>query len=366
MERQRAALGAARYLPHDLVLEVDEHHPISHGALCIDLVITDGVIREAEPVIGFVHRSAEKLFESRDYRQIMMLANRHDWLDGFHGELLIALTVEAALGIVPPSRATWSRVLLAELDRLTTALLWCSFSTSVDLRAMREPLLAFMQQVSGSRIHPMITRIGGLAHALPDLTELESLLPDVVGSFDAVRTDIRDGGLGGVAVISPQTVRDFDLGGVIAAASGIDRDLRFHRPYLAYAECAQMAPRISDTSADAAARLLALVDVMSSSAAIIRFAGQRLRDLVSDPIDVPLPKVVRVPHGTTYQQVESPLGMSGALLVGAGDKTPWRLKLSTPSFHVLQALPSILAGLPLTELTAALTSLPFVVGDADR
>ena len=110
MQELLVAVGAARYLDHDVVLELDDLHPASHAALQIRLTLDDqGLIGAADPQVGLLHRSAEKLFEARDYRQIMMLANRHDWLSAFSSELGVALTVEAAMGIIPPPRATWTR-----------------------------------------------------------------------------------------------------------------------------------------------------------------------------------------------------------------------------------------------------------------
>ena len=368
LESMRVALGAASFLDHDLQLDIDDRHPIGHGGLAFDITTTDGVITHCAPKIGFMHRSAEKLYESRDYRQIMMLANRHDWLSGFHGERLIALTVEEALGITPPARATWTRTLLAEVDRLTTSLLWCSFVTSAPLREMREPVLDFMQQVSGSRIHPMINRIGGLAHPLSNeaLDHLPELLEPIAARVPDVAHDIERASLRGVGIVRTDVVERFDCSGIIARASGVDRDLRFGRPYLAYASCSELAPIITDTGGDAQARYGAFLAVMESSLRIIARAIQVVRDLADEPIDVPLPKVVRVPHSTTFMQVESPIGISGALLVGAGDKTPLRLKLTTPSFHTMQALPAIVQGTRLEHLGTVLMSLPMIVGDIDR
>ena len=367
-ESIRVALGATTFLEHDLQLDVDDRHPICHGGLVFDISTTDGVITHCVPQIGFMHRSAEKLYESRDYRQIMMLANRHDWLSGFHGELLVALTVEEALGITPPARATWTRMLLAEVNRLTTSMMWCSFLTSTPLRALREPLLDFMQQVSGSRIHPMINRIGGLAHPIPteSLDHLPELLEPIAARLPDIRQDIARAPLRGIGIVREDVVEAFDCSGIIAQASGVDRDLRFGDPYLAYASCMECTPIITDTAGDASARYGALLAVMQSSLDIIARAIAVLRDLTDEPIDVPLPKVVRVPNSTTFMQVESPIGISGALLVSAGDKTPWRLKLTTPSFHTMQALPTIVQGIELDQLSTVLMSLPMIVGDIDR
>lgn len=368
MIKIRAAIGAARFLDHDLAIELNDGHPLSHGALQIDLVVDGDVITSAEPRIGFMHRSAEKLFESRDYRQLMMLANRHDWLNAFHGELVIALALENALGLNPPVRATWTRMLLAELNRISTSALFLSFVSTIPLRQMREPLLEFQQRISGSRIHPMINRIGGLAHGVSpaDLEDLAAALLPIQYSLDDVSADLRNQGGQGVGVVQPGVIEVFTITGVTAAASGVGNDLRFRDPYLAYGDLGQCAPIIVETKGDIAARYAAHVAVMRSSLQMIEIIINRLQEIGNEPIHVPLPKVVRVPQSMTFAQVESPLGTTGALIVSAGDKYPWRLKLSTPSFHIMQALPIILPGVRVSDLHEVLKSLPMVTGDVDR
>jgi len=364
----RAAIGAARFLPHDVMISIDERHPLTHGALQLDLQVDGETITAVRPQVGFMHRSAEKLFESRDYRQIMMLANRHDWLNAFHGELVIALALEEALGLIPPARATWTRMLLAEVNRVSTYALYLSFVSRVPLREMREPLLAFQQTVSGSRIHPMINRIGGLAHGVSadDLTALTQTLQPIRDSLEQVTADLSECDLHNIGVIPAHVIEAFAITGPSSAASGVVKDLRFRSPYLAYGELADFEPTIDSHAGDVMSRYLAQISVLRSSLAMVEVIIERLASMQDDPIHVPLPKVVRVPQSMTFAQVESPLGTSGALIVSAGDKQPWRLKLSTPSFHVMQALPSFLPGQRLANLDQILMSLPLVVGDVDR
>jgi NADH-quinone oxidoreductase subunit D len=368
MRNLTVAIGSAAYLPHDVVLDIDDRHPLSHGALQLELTLDGDTITSATPRIGFMHRSAEKLFESRDYRQIMMLANRHDWLNAFHGELVIALALEEALGLTPPPRATWTRLLLAEMNRISTHLLFLSFVTDVDLRGLREPMLEFQQRVSGSRIHPMINRIGGLAHGLDDadLAEVTRLIDVVNAQLDTVSTDHLHGSLRGLASVSADVVTAWNISGVTAMATGVTRDVRFDQPYLAYLELATLAPVPTDTAGDALARYRCLIDQIRASSAMIHAAMAKLTELSGEDIHVPLPKVVRLPQSQTYVQVESPLGATGALVVSAGDKTPWRLKLNTPSFHLMQALQVIMPGNSIADCDHLLMSLPLVIGDVDR
>ena len=375
-EQVKVAVGPTQYLPHDLTLDIDDRHPLAHGGFQLDLDVTDSVIVTATPRVGFLHRSAEKLFESRDYRQIMMLANRHDWYSSFHGELVIGLAVEEALGITPPERASITRTLLAEINRLNVSLIYAGCALPRGDKAgdaalqLRERILDWMQGVSGSRIHPMINRIGGLAHpvtgeSLADfdivITALQSLQPDLTTALLAHTQNLVD-----VAIVSPEQVQGFGLSGPIARAAGVDADVRRTDPYAAYGQFTEFLPAPLATAGGIQGRYQVLLHEMAASTAMVSAMAERLRELGAGPIDVPLPKVVRVPESTTYSWVEGPIGRTGALLVSTGDKLPWRLALNTPSSHSMQALTAILPGVQMAHLAAAVTSIFMVIGDVDR
>ena len=375
-ERLRVAIGPTQYLPHDLALDIDDRHPLAHGGFQLDIEVVDGVIVQAEPHAGFLHRSAEKLFESRDYRQIMMLANRHDWYSSFHGELVIGLAVEEATGITPPERASVSRTLLAEVNRINVALIFAGCALPREHRVsraallLRERILDWMQQVSGSRIHPMINRIGGLAHPIT----VESLADwaDIQPALRAVQSDLADAlsehtrPQAAVAVVTEQQVHDFGLSGPVAKAAGVDIDVRRTDPYASYQEFADLLPAAQPAMGGVQGRYQALVQEMASALAITAAAAERLAQLGPGPIDVPLPKVVRVPESMTYRWVEGPIGRTGAFLVSNGDKLPWRLALNTPSRHSMSALTQILCGVRVDDLAAAVSSIFMVIGDVDR
>lgn len=371
----RVAVGSARYLPHDRVLDVDDRHPLQQGALQLDLTVADGVITGAEPRIGFVHRSAEKLFESRDYRQIMMLANRHDWLSSFHGELCIALTAESALGITPPALATWSRTLLAELNRMNVGLhfLGTSLRTHPEIQAatlvLRERILHLYERASGSRIHPMINRIGGLAYALDTdlLDDMTAVTHETADHLPPLRAALEAefAGLDTLAPVTAEQVAQFGLSGPVARSAGSTTDLRRDAPYLAYGELEEFLP-VDEIPGGVLGRHLALHQQLVVSTRLLHPCIEQVHALTGTPIDVPLPKVVRLPESETYGQIEGPIGVTGALIVSRGDSMPWRLKLNTPSFHTMHALTEVLIGVPLAELSPVMASMYVVVGDIDR
>src|SRR5205814_10266297 len=159
----------------DMVLNIGPQHPATHGVLRLALTLDGERIIRADPVIGYMHRGAEKLFEARDYRQIIVLANRHDWLSAFANELGVVLAVERMLGMEVPQRAVWLRTLLAEMNRTLNHLMFLG-SYPLEIGAItpvfyafreRETLQAVMEEVSGGRMHYMFNRVGGLKEEVP-------------------------------------------------------------------------------------------------------------------------------------------------------------------------------------------------------
>ena len=168
-------MGAGGLATADMVLNIGPQHPATHGVLRLRIVVDGERIVSAEPIVGYMHRGAEKLFEVRDYRQIVVLANRHDWLSAFANELGVVLGVERMLGMEVPERAVWARTLLAELNRVLNHLMFLG-SYPLELGAItpifyafreREELQAVMEEASGGRMHYMFNRVGGLKEDLP-------------------------------------------------------------------------------------------------------------------------------------------------------------------------------------------------------
>lgn len=377
-ERIIAAIGMARYLPNEnlptesdktLNLDLGDFHPSAHGGLQLDLTVEDGQVRTCEARIGLMHRSTEKLFEARDYRQIMMLANRHDWLSAVSSEIGVALAVEQATGITPPERATWSRMLLAEAGRLGTIALFAAASGAPDALALRERWASWQESATGGRVHPMINRIGGLEHAIPvsALTEILNIcqsadtLRDRWSEFFESRTELR-----GLAVLAEGDARDFACSGAVGQGSGIDWDIRRDDPYMFYEQLREDWSSPVRTAGDALSRHLSLVDQLALSTNIIRHCVAELSELSDEPFSVVLPKTLRAPEGLVHVRTQNPLGIAGWLLVSDGDVMPVRLKARTPSFAHLQAMQRALKGTPIELLSEAVGSFFFVTGDADR
>ncbi len=362
--------------PPDYVVPLAPQHPSAHGALRVRLTLEGDRIGAAEPLVGYLHRGAEKLFEARDYRQIVVLANRHDWLSAFSSELGVVLAVERMMGVAVPGRAVWIRMLLAELNRALSHLAFlASFPYGDDAGAPygevqreRERLLAVMEEVSGGRVHYMFNRVGGLKEDLP-----AGWRDRARAAVAAVRTGIVESLPGrlagterwsGVGVLDRDAAASYGVSGPIARASGLDLDLRRDDPYLGYAELD--VPAVLRSAGDVPARLSCLYDETLASLDLADACLDRLAALAAGPVVARLPKTVRAPEGATYAWTENPLGVNGYFLVSRGERTPWRLKLRTASFNNVAALPALLPGCYVADLPAILGSLPFVAGDIDK
>lgn len=367
----------------DMVLNIGPQHPATHGVLRLRVTLDGERIVECEPIIGYMHRGAEKLFEVRDYRQILVLSNRHDWLSAFSSELGVVLAVERMLGMEVPVRATWTRMLLAELNRVLNHLMFLG-AYPLEIGAItpifyafreRETIQEVMEEIAGGRLHYMFNRVGGLKEDIPAgwLRRTGAAVAAVRGRVGRIEELILENEIFrartvGVGVLSPELVQQYGVSGPIARASGVDFDLRRDDPYLAYDELlAAGVLRVPlRTAGDCHSRFGLLFDQLRVSLDIADACLERLAELPPGPINVRLPKIVKAPEGHTYCWTENPLGINAYLLVSRGEKTPWRLKLRTASFNNISVLPQLLRGCVVADMIAILGSMFFVVGDIDK
>lgn len=363
----------------DMILNIGPQHPSTHGVLRLRLTLDGERISSAEPIVGYMHRGAEKLFEVRDYRQIIVLANRHDWLSAFANELGVVLAVERMLGMEVPVRAVWTRTLMAELNRVLSHLMFLG-SYPLELGAItpvfyafreRETLQAVMEEISGGRMHYMFNRVGGLKEEIPEgwtgrvaqaVADVRRRLPDIENLVTG--NEIFLARTRGVGVLDRDTIMQYGVSGPIARASGVDVDLRRDEPYLAYGELPVKV--VTRSAGDCHARFEVLLEQVKVSLDLADACVERLLDLPPGPVNQRLPKVLKVPEGHTYAWTESPLGLNGYYLVSRGEKTPWRMKLRSASFNNVQVLREMLPGHLVADMVAILGSMFFVVGDIDK
>jgi NADH-quinone oxidoreductase subunit D len=362
----------------DMVLNIGPQHPSTHGVLRLKLVLDGERVRSAEPIVGYMHRGAEKLFEVRDYRQIIVLANRHDWLSAFANELGVVLAVERLMGLEVPERAVWLRTALAELNRVLNHLMFLG-SYPLEIGAItpmfyafreRETLQAVMEEIAGGRMHFMFNRVGGVKEEAPAgwTRRARQAIGDVRRGMGDLADIIRHNEIFlartvGVGVLTAAQAAAYGASGPVGRASGLDLDLRRDEPYLAYGQLD--VPVVTRTAGDCHARFECLLDQVYVSLDLAQRCLDEL-DRVTGPVNVRLPKVVKAPEGHTYAWTENPLGINGYYLVSRGEKTPWRLKLRTASYANVQALSTLLPGCLVPDLIAILGSMFFVVGDIDK
>ncbi|MEU8302960.1 NADH-quinone oxidoreductase subunit D [Actinomadura sp. NPDC048955] len=371
--------GAKELATEDMTLNIGPQHPSTHGVLRLKLTLDGERISAAEPIVGYMHRGAEKLFEVRDFRQIIVLANRHDWLSAFSSELGVVLAVERMLGMEVPVRAVWARTLLAELNRVLNHLMFLG-SYPLEVGAItpifyafreREVLQRVMEEISGGRMHYMFNRVGGLKEELPagwtararaavsEVRARMSDIDDLIMGNEIFRARTR-----GVGVLTQEQILQYGVSGPIARASGLDFDLRRDEPYLAYGELDVRV--VTRSEGDCLARFECLLDQVHASLDLADACLDHIAELPPGPINQRLPKVLKVPEGHTYAWTENPLGLNGYYLVSRGEKTPWRMKLRSASYNNVQVLAELLPGNLVADMIAILGSMFFVVGDIDK
>jgi len=349
------------------------HAPATHGMLQVSCQLDGDTIVSATPLLGSMHRGAEKLFESRDYRQVIALANRHEWLSAYSGEVGVAQLIESALGIEVPEAAQWFRTLLLEFNRVTSHLAflagfpWADPELTQNLRSSRELWVKHYRDYTGSRMHPMLTQIGGLSQA-PESAWLQEVLRISLDTAQIILESNWTELLApyeDVGKLSRSEAVAQSLSGPVARASGYAIDAREFATDVKYQELTSFAVVIQ-TGGDVSSRILQLVDEVTLSLAMISELIEKCADLVAEEVNVLLPKVVRVPEGTYEHSIETPLGIASWFLVSRNDKTPYRLKLRPASLHTVLALSTVLAGASRQNFDAIVASMPFIAGDADR
>ncbi len=361
----------------EMLLNIGPQHPSTHGVLRVVLELDGERIVRAEPVIGYMHRAAEKLAEFRDPLQVMVLMNRHDWISAFNNEIGWVLAVETMLGIEVPERAQWIRTMLAEWNRILNHLMFCG-SYPLELGAMtpvfyafreREMIQALLESTTGARMHHSFARIGGLKDDLPrgfvrQSREVLAWVRAKMGEFEdlVMGNEIIHARTRNVGVLPPGVAVAYGCSGPVLQASGVPMDPRRDEPYLKYGEVEFDVP--VGTNGDSYDRLWVLVQRIYESCRIIE---QCLDKLPPGPFVAPkLPKKIKIPAGEVYVRTENPLGLMGYYVVGDGGEAPYRLKMRTASFSNVSVIPELLRGALVPDLVSVLGSVFFVVGDVDR
>jgi NADH-quinone oxidoreductase subunit D len=368
--------GSGPLATEEMILNIGPQHPSTHGVLRVILELDGEVITRAEPVIGYMHRAAEKLAEYRDARQVLVLMNRHDWISAFNNELGWVIAVERLAGIEVPDRAQWIRTMMAEWNRILNHLMF-SGSYPLELGAMtpifyafreREMIQDLMESATGARMHHSYARVGGLKDDLPAgflkrAREVLGITRKRIAEFETLimGNEIVHQRTRNVGVLPADMAVAFGCSGPVLQASGVAMDPRKDEPYEKYGEVEFQVPIARN--GDCFDRLWVLIERMKQSCDIIE---QCMDKLPPGPFRADkLPKTLKL-DGEVYVRTENPLGLMGYYVVGDGQKEPYRLKMRTSSFSNVSVIPAMLPGTLVPDLIAILGSIFFVVGDVDR
>ena len=368
-------LPSGEFSTEEMILNIGPQHPSTHGVLRVVLELDGEVITKAEPVIGYMHRAAEKLAEYRDARQVLVLMNRHDWISAFNNELGWTIAVERLAGIEVPERAQWIRTMFAEWNRILSHLMF-NGSYPLELGAMtpmfyvfreREMIQDLMESATGARMHHSFARVGGLKDDLP-----RGFLKESAETLKWMRKKLRDyenlimgneiihARTKGVGVLPADVAIAYGTSGPVLQASGVPMDPRKDEPYEKYDELEFDVP-VGKTG-DCYDRLWVLFQRMHQSCNIIEQCMDKLPGGGYIAKKVP----TKIPEGEVYVRTENPLGLMAYYLIGTNHEHPYRLKMRTASYSNVCVLPWLLKDQLLPDLIAILGSVFFLVGDVDK
>jgi NADH-quinone oxidoreductase subunit D len=385
-----------------MTVNMGPQHPSTHGVLRLVLELDGETVVSASTTIGYLHTGIEKTAENKKWQQVVPLVERMDYLAGQHNSLAYCLSVEKLLGIEVPDRVRWIRMLLAELQRINSHLVWLGTHV-MDLGAVsvllycfreRELLLNINEMIAGFRLFPSYMRVGGLREDLPTgfheavrafLDRFPSRLKEIEDLVNANPIFLRR--TRGIGVLTKEDAVQLGMIGPIARASGVGYDVRRAFPYLNYSQVDFEVP--TRPEGDVYARYMLRVREIWESVKICRQCVDRIAPRgefeVADPRIVPPPKDkvytemealiqhfliwsqgFTVPAGEACVPVEGPRGEQGFYVVSDGTNRPWRVKSRAPSLLACQALPKMIVGGLIADVIAIIGSTDVVMGDCDR
>jgi NADH-quinone oxidoreductase subunit D len=384
-----------------MTINMGPQHPSTHGVLRLILELDGETVVKATPHIGFLHRGVEKLAEYKTYHQFITLTDRLDYLAPLSNNLGYVQAVEKLLNIEAPKRSQYIRMILCELTRIQSHLLWLA-TQALDIGAMtvffycfreRETINNIFEMAAGARMNLSYFRIGGVARDLPDgfvekVREFVNDFPARLRDYETLLTKnkiwlMRTKNVG---VISAEDAINYGLSGPSIRGSGVKWDVRKSEPYSSYDEMDFIIP--VGQNGDVYDRYIVRLEEMRQSNEIVRQAMDTIPKgkFIADLPDVTLPpkenlkksmeamihhfKVVTdgicPPVGEVYSCVEAPKGELGFYIVSDGTKNPYRIKIRPPSFVNLEGLPKMVEGRLIADVVAVIGSLDIVLGEIDR
>jgi len=384
-----------------LTVNFGPNHPSTHGVLRLIVDLHGEEVVGLAAVVGYLHTGFEKSMEQKSWWKAITYAPRIDYVSFQNNELVFVLAVEKLLAIEVPARATWMRMLLAELNRIHSHLVWLG-TAALELGAIsmfwycfreRDRILDLFELVAGFRMHTRYFQVGGLAEDVPpgfwdECAKFVEVMPKAIDDYETLidRNEIWLERTQGVGLLSTDDAIALGQSGPVLRGSGVDWDLRRAQPYLAYDQVDFQVPVYAE--GDVYARYRVRMEEMRESVRIVEQAMRRMPDgpWIADDRKVVLPpreelhtsmeslihhfKIVtegfRVPEGEVYVTIESPRGELGCYVVSDGGPKPWRVKFRAPSFVALEATATCMREALVADMIAIVGSLDTVMGEVDR
>ncbi|MEX1195439.1 MAG: NADH-quinone oxidoreductase subunit D [Dehalococcoidia bacterium] len=362
----------------DIHVNVGPQHPATHGVFRMVLTVDGEVVTDVDPVIGYMHRGNEKLPENCDYRQVIGYHDRTDYLAQFNTEHCFVEAVEKLTGIVPTERSQYIRVILAELNRITSHLMFVgAFGTDLGVFGTsfmyafrdREYVQEFFEEITGERMMYNYFRPGGVAWDVPEnftercnqvVGQIKRGLEDLHGLLS--NNEVVLARCRGLSRVTVDDAINWGLSGPLLRATGLAHDIRKTEPYSIYDRFDFDIP--VGTEGDVLDRMMIRLEEMKQS---VRIIEQALRDLPQGPTMAEgMKRILRVPEGEIYMRVESPRGEYGVYMVATGTDKPYRHKVRGASFCNLSALRAMSVGHYLADVVIILGSIDIVLCEVDR
>ncbi len=360
----------------ELVLNMGPQHPSTHGVLRVILKLDGERVTGTECVIGYLHRGVEKIAENRTYAMFAPYVDRMDYVSAVSNGLGYCLAVEALLGVTAPERAQVARVILTELNRIASHLLWLG-THALDIGAItplfytmreREEILKIFENYCGARLTTHAFRIGGLQYQLyagfeEEIRAFCAMFPPKIDEYDRLLTGNRiwRDRLEGIGLLTVEECKQLGVTGPMLRASGLAWDVRRAMPYSGYQNYEFEIP--TGTRGDTLDRYLVRIEEMRQSVRIIEQAVARIPE---GPIVARGMKVIKPPVGEAYVPIEAPKGELGYFIVSDGTINPYRVRVRPPSFLNLQALDQMARGALVADVVAIIGSIDCVMGEVDR
>jgi NADH-quinone oxidoreductase subunit D len=361
----------------ELLLNVGPQHPSTHGVFRIIVKLDGEVIKEATPVMGYLHRGTEKLAENLNYTQIIPYTDRMDYVSAMTNNYVLCHAVETIMQLEIPERAEFLRLIVMELQRVASHLVWWG-TYLLDIGAMtpflyafrdREMIINMFNELCGARLTYFYMRVGGVKWDAPEgwIEKVRDFIPYMRKQLDEYENlvsgnEIFLARLQGVGRYDAKTAIDYGLSGANLRCTGVNWDLRKEQPYSLYDRFEFDVP--TSTEGDCLARYRLRVAEIRQSLRILEQAVQQMPAPGGD-IMGKVPRVIRPPEGEVYSRIESPRGEIGCYIISRGKAEPYRIKFRRPSFVNLQILPKLLIGESMTNLIAILGGIDIVVGEVD-